>query len=782
METQTRILVVDDDQNKVRLLKKQLESFGYHIVVAYDGVEAMEKATAEKPNLIISDILMPRMDGFQLCRKVKESSQLRDIPLVFYTATYTDAKDEQFALSLGASRFILKPTEPDVLTQIIKDVVTEYKEGILAVPEVLPKEEPTYLREYSNRLVKKLEDKVLELEAEITKRKRAEEKIKQAAEEWRTTFDSITDLVSINDSSFRIVRVNKAFAKACKMKPAELVGRTCYEVLHRRNEPISNCPHKKMIETKMPQTEEYFEPRLGLYLEVNSSPIFDEKGSVIASVHVARDITKRKKDEQELQESEAKYSALVEKGNDGIIIIQDSLLKFVNSKMTEMSGFSQKEVIGKSFIDFVSPESKEFVLDMYKKRMSGEEVPSRYEIAILTKDGREISVETNASLIEYKGAFADMAIIRDITERKKIANELKENEEKLRLTFDSVPEGIAVTDLEGNITQVNDPLVSLHGYSTKGELIGQQAINLIAERDRARATQENLNLLSSAGLGGFVEYTLLRKDGSEFAGEISIAPILDLAGKPTGIVAISEDITERKQIQEQLILTDRLASVGELAAGIAHEINNPLTSVISFSDMILEGSVTDDIKEDLELVNKEAHRAAGVVKNLLTFARKHPKEKQPVDINKEIQEVLVLRAYEQKISNITVTTQFDTSIPQITADAFQLQQVFLNLIINAEFFMSQAHGGGTLNITTTHKGRTVKAVFTDDGPGIPKEALEHLFDPFFTTKDVGKGTGLGLSISYGIIKDHGGTIRAKSKDGQGATFIIELPVAKREDK
>jgi len=232
-------------------------------------------------------------------------------------------------------------------------------------------------------------------------------------------------------------------------------------------------------------------------------------------------------------------------------------------------------------------------------------------------------------------------------------------------------------------------------------------------------------------------------------------------------------------MEEQLIVTDRLASIGELSSGIAHEINNPLTSVIGFSDLVLGKDIPDDVKEDLRVINREAQRTAGVVRNLLTFARKHAPEKKPMDINKTIQTVLELRAYEQKVNNIQVNTQFAPDLPEITADGFQLQQVFLNIIINAEHFMTEAHGRGTLTITTELVEDIIRASFADDGPGIAEENLGYLFDPFFTTKEVGKGTGLGLSISYGIITEHGGRIWAESELGKGATFVVELPISKQ---
>jgi signal transduction histidine kinase len=171
-----------------------------------------------------------------------------------------------------------------------------------------------------------------------------------------------------------------------------------------------------------------------------------------------------------------------------------------------------------------------------------------------------------------------------------------------------------------------------------------------------------------------------------------------------------------------------------------------------------------------------------VVKNLLTFARKHTAVKQMLDINSVIGTVLELRAYEQRVENIKVKSQLARDLPEIMADYFQLQQVFLNIVINAEYFMKEAHNRGTLTITTERLGNKVRVSFADDGPGIAKDNLGHLFDPFFTTKEVGKGTGLGLSICHGIIAEHGGRIYAESELGKGATFIVELPVSAADKK
>jgi signal transduction histidine kinase len=229
-------------------------------------------------------------------------------------------------------------------------------------------------------------------------------------------------------------------------------------------------------------------------------------------------------------------------------------------------------------------------------------------------------------------------------------------------------------------------------------------------------------------------------------------------------------------MEEQLMLTDRLASIGELASGIAHELNNPLTSVIGFSQLLLEEDIPENLKEDLGTIYSEAQRASAIVKNLLTFARKHAPMMQISQVNNILEDVLKLRAYEHKVNNIEMEKHFTPELPEIMVDYFQMQQVFLNLIVNAESAMLEANGKGKMVITTGRVNNTIKVSIADNGPGIAKENLRRVFDPFFTTKEVGKGTGLGLSICHGIVTGHGGKIYAEGEIKQGAKFVVELPL------
>jgi PAS domain S-box-containing protein len=340
-----------------------------------------------------------------------------------------------------------------------------------------------------------------------------------------------------------------------------------------------------------------------------------------------------------------------------------------------------------------------------------------------------------------------------------------------RTTFDSITDLISIHDTDNRIIRVNKAVAELL-KTTPQELIGKFC------REAMRGDQEcpaNCPHLWALKTGKSSSLEIFNSNLGLYFQE-SASPLFNEQGEITGTVLVARDVTQQKRMEEQLIMTDRLASIGELSSGIAHELNNPLTSVIGFSQMLMEGDVPANMKEDLATVYSEAQRAAAIVKNLLIFARKHAPIKQLSQVNTVVEDVLRLRAYEQKANNIKLENNFAPNLPQIMMDHFQIQQVFLNIIVNAEFAMTEAHNKGNLTITTEKVDDFIRVTFTDDGPGISKENLKHIFDPFFTTKAVGKGTGLGLSICHGIVTEHGGKIYARSEKGLGTIFVVELPL------
>ena len=252
--------------------------------------------------------------------------------------------------------------------------------------------------------------------------------------------------------------------------------------------------------------------------------------------------------------------------------------------------------------------------------------------------------------------------------------------------------------------------------------------------------------------------------------------IIKLSASEDGALVTFDEITEWKRRQSQVMEASRLVSVGEMAAGIAHEINNPLAAVMGFSQLVLRRDVDESVRKDLDKILAEAKRASKIIANLQSFARRYKPRKEYVSVADIVQKILDFRSYELQVHNIEVITRFDPEVPYVFGDEHQLEQVFLNIVTNAEQFMASAHGEGTLIVTIESADEKILISFSDDGPGIQKDDLPKIFDPFFTTKDVGSGTGLGLSICYGMVHEHDGTITVESTYGEGATVVIELPM------
>lgn len=251
-----------------------------------------------------------------------------------------------------------------------------------------------------------------------------------------------------------------------------------------------------------------------------------------------------------------------------------------------------------------------------------------------------------------------------------------------------------------------------------------------------------------------------------------------------GAIVLLRDITEEKVSQQRLQQMDRLMSIGQIVAGVAHELNNPLATICGYSQMLVENNEDKSLRKKLTAIAEEAGRCAGIVRNLLTFAREHKPERSATDVNEVIQSVENFRSYALKVNKIDFSVDLDDSVPRTMVDPNQLRQVLINLVNNAEYAMLEAHKGGKLSISSAllEGGTRIRIEVTDTGPGIPEHVMGRLFTPFFTTKPAGKGTGLGLSICFGIIREHGGNVWAESKPEGGATFIIELPVVRNLDK
>jgi signal transduction histidine kinase len=366
---------------------------------------------------------------------------------------------------------------------------------------------------------------------------------------------------------------------------------------------------------------------------------------------------------------------------------------------------------------------------------------------------------------------------QEVKERKLAEESLQAEKNKLQSVIDAMEDGLTIRDRDYNITYQNRP-----SRIGSGNHLGEKCYRAF-EGEESVCDGCPVERAFMDGKSHTSERKIISPSGEAIFWENTANPIRNAQGNIVSCLEIGKNITERKQaeerekeLQRELYLSSRLASIGELAAGVAHQLNNPLTGVLGFSQRLLRKSTDEKSSQDLRKIYSEAERATKIVQNLLTFARRRQPKKEYSNVNNIVQSALDLRAYELKTSNIGVITTLVTDLPKIMLDFHQIQEVFLNLILNAEQAMTEANSGGKLTIKTEKNKRYIRISFTDDGPGIPAEHLDKIFDPFFTTKGEKGGTGLGLSVCHGIITEHGGKIYAKSKPGKGTTFFAELPI------
>ncbi len=623
---------------------------------------------------------------------------------------------------------------------------------------------------------------------DITERKQAEEKLRKRNDFIETILDNLPIGLAVNTVDDGVARyLNKAFEKIYGWPKEDL---TSVEEFfnHVYPDPVYRKELKEKIlsdiasgdAARMKWENQVATGKDGKQRIINAENIpLLEQNMMISTV---QDITERKQAEEALRQSEEKLRLMFESATDGIVVTDlNGNIMEMNEAAVRLHGSDSKEkLIGQNTFELIAEKDRVRVMEILKNALEDGQIRKNVEITFLTEDGREYFAEVSSALLkDAAGNSAGfIAIFRDITERKEAEEKIKRAAEEWRTTFDSITDLVSIHDKDFRIIRVNKAFAYAVNMKPK-ELIGKTCYQVVHGTNEPMPGCPYAKMFETKkpAIGDFFEPHL----GIHF--EAMASPILDEKGEVMALVHVVRDITERKkaeaerkELEQKAQITSRLATVGEMASGIAHEINNPLTSVIGFAELLMRRDFPEDIKNDLEIIHTGAKRVASIINRLLTFARQRKPERTYANINEIIETTIELRAYELETGNIKVATHLDPDLPQTMADTGQLQQVFLNIILNAETEMKTAHGKGNLVVKTERVADTIRISFKDDGPGIAKENLEKVFDPFFTTREVGTGTGLGLSICHGIVTEHKGRLYVKSQLGKGATFIIELPV------
>ena len=490
--------------------------------------------------------------------------------------------------------------------------------------------------------------------------------------------------------------------------------------------------------------------------------------------------------EEILRQSAERYRTLMEEMREGYFETDlEGNYTFFNDVICSQLGYTRDELMGLNYRAYIPEEDVKKVYKVYNEIYRTGKPRRLYPAVNIAKDGTRIFIES--SILPRRSSKGEVigfrGIIRDVTERKRTDEALNRSEEKYRTILHEMDEGYYEVDLAGNYTFCNDVICTRLGYARE-ELMGMTYKVYTPEEDVDTVFSIYNQVYRTGQPRRWFPVTHVASDGTRIFVENSILPIRNSEGRITGFRGISRDVTERKrmeeerrQLEQKAQFANRLASVGEMASGIAHEINNPLTGVIGYAQLLLmQEDLPDNVRKDLETINDGAQRVSNVVQRLLAFARQTKPQRTYVNVNEILETTLDLRGYHLRTSNIEVITHLAPDLPITIADASQLQQVFLNLIVNAETEMGLARSYGKLTVKTLQNNNNIRISFKDDGPGIAAENLERIFDPFFTTREVGQGTGLGLSVCYGIVSEHNGRIFAESKPGRGATFVVELPI------
>jgi two-component system NtrC family sensor kinase len=489
----------------------------------------------------------------------------------------------------------------------------------------------------------------------------------------------------------------------------------------------------------------------------------------LQTVHVLKDITDRR-------EAERRYRELFNNIQEGIYVsTPQGRFVEVNDALVRILGYSTRDEVLQLDIPtqvYFSPERREELAEVLKR----EGGMRNHEEVLRRKDGSPVHVFMNCFAVRdaVGNILQNRGLMLDITGLHQSQTELQKERDFSSKVLNHTQSLILVTDTEGVISYANRRWGGL-GFQ-QNQILAHSLPDLCTPPRRA-AVREALAAVARGQQVDNFDLPLIRGDGVSSQFSVNLSPINGEDGKVSNIVVVMTDVTDSAMLRSKLVHAEKMAAVGQLVSGVAHEVNNPLTAILGFTDLLMENpELPESARRDLRVILQEAQRTKQIVQNLLSFARQTPPQRQAVPLNSILQRTVHLRSYDFISHGIQVVERLDESLPTVIGDSHQLQQVFLNILNNAYDAVRETARSARIEVMSARAGAFVEISFRDNGVGIADP--ERIFDPFFTTKDVGKGTGLGLSICYGIVREHGGEIVCHNNlNSEGATFIVRLPVA-----
>jgi PAS domain S-box-containing protein len=596
------------------------------------------------------------------------------------------------------------------------------------------------------------------------------EMIARSQRSFKELIDSFEDAACAVSLDGTLRTVNKSVSELVELPYTAIVGQKFFDFLEEPTRGSLEAGLSRFLDKR------HWAGTVRVRLKNNARPLYFDcvlnaivKGGEVVGVSVlGRDVTGQ-------HEKELRFTELFETLQEGAYFsTPEGRLLDANPALVSILGYATKDELlgldpGKLNVD----PTEEPVLGRAPDDRGG--VRAR-EITLRKKDG------TSAVFLESSRAVWDAAgkLIRyqgtlvDVTERRKLERQLLQQEEFRRHLLESFPDLILVVDLQERYTFVSSRVHDLLGYQPE-DLLGKRISETEDHSPELAALYHDV--ASSNRIFGAAEYSARHRDGSWRTMRASASQLFDADSKLGGVIVSVRDITTEKKLEHQIVQSERLAAMGAMIGGVAHELNNPLTSILGVSELLQDSQTTDAARKQIGILQQQARRAAEIVHNLTYFSRPPAPGKTPVNLGEIVERTLNLHAYSLRKNSITVDFLREPGLPYVEADPHQLMQVFLNLILNAEQAIRDARDRGTIRIRLGNTGDSVWASFHDDGPGIPGNILASIFDPFYTTKRPGRGTGLGLSICKAVMKEHNGTIEAANAPGGGAVFTVTLRAA-----
>ena len=592
--------------------------------------------------------------------------------------------------------------------------------------------------------------------------------IMRSQRNFKELIDSFDDPACALSLDGTVRTVNKRISELTALPYSQLVGKKLFDLIEEPTREDAERSLGRFLEKK--RWAGTIRVRLKdstrqLYFDCVANGIIKGDEVVGASI-LARDVT-------EQREKELRFTELFETLQEGVYFsTPEGQLLDANPALVSMLGYPEKKdllAVAPSALNF---DPGQPVLGRAVDDRGG--VRTR-EIRLRRKDGKPAVFldssravwDTSGNIIRYQGTLVD------ITEKRSMERQLAQQEEFRQRLLEGFPDLILVVDLDERYTFVSTRANDLLGYQPP-DMMGKKITDL--EDHSAELASLYKNIISGKQVFGSAEYGARHRDGSWKTMRASGSQLVDAEGKISGVIFSVRDITIERKLEQQVVQSERLAAMGAMIGGVAHELNNPLTSILGVSELLQDTETNEVARKQLAMLQQQTRRAAEIVQNLTYFARPPAPGKSRINLVEIVERTLNLHAYSLRKNNIVVDF-LKESVPYALGDPHQLMQVFLNLIVNAEQAVREVREKGTLRIRLGKADNSVWVSFHDDGPGIPKENLASIFDPFYTTKRPGRGTGLGLSICKSVLKEHNGSVEAANAPDGGAVFTVTLPVA-----